>query len=398
MSRPGFMRPKDAPPLKGCVVLPTSAPVLTARNADLSDLVELLRDQRTRRLDVVAGAAAIHAEGARLRISDTDPILTPDGVSSTSGLYTPTGVCDEGLADKLGIPRLYLRKLREQAPDLFDANVNSWLRRQPERRFLIRCLRGNDGGVARAFLSDGYKIIDNLDVLTSALQGMSKAGIGGEHIDSCDLTERRMHVRVVCEQVRVLAPQLLAGYRSPFTGAEGSDNPVVFAGFVISNSEVGGGAFTITPRLVVKVCRNGMTINIDALREVHLGGRLEQGVIRWSQDTQERNLELIALRARDAVATFMNTDYLAAKIEEISQTAGRELAEPDKTIRYVATQLRFTTEESDQVLRHFIKGGSMTTGGVMHAVTSAAQTMPDAERAYEMEGQALRALHLAAAH
>ncbi|MEU7912281.1 hypothetical protein [Microbispora bryophytorum] len=32
----------------------------------------------------------------------------------------------------------------------------------------------------------------------------------------------------------------------------------MFAGFVISNSETGCGAFTITPRLLVQVCRNGM--------------------------------------------------------------------------------------------------------------------------------------------
>ena len=56
-----------------------------------------------------------------------------------------------------------------------------------------------------------------------------------------------MYVRVVCEQVRVLAPALLAGYRSPFTGAAGADNPVVFAGFVITNSETGCGAFSLVP-------------------------------------------------------------------------------------------------------------------------------------------------------
>ena len=53
-----------------------------------------------------------------------------------------------------------------------------------------------------------------------------------------------MYVRVVCEQVQALAPALLAGYRSPFTGAAGADNPVVFSGFVITNSETGCGAFS----------------------------------------------------------------------------------------------------------------------------------------------------------
>jgi hypothetical protein len=47
-------------------------------------------------------------------------------------------------------------------------------------------------------------------------------------------------------------------------------------------------------------------------------------------------------------------------------------------------------------LNHFIRGGDLTVGGVMHAVTSAAQIQDDADTAYEMESLALRALDLAA--
>ncbi len=96
-------------------------------------------------------------------------------------------------------------------------------------------------------------------MLLAALDGVRAAGVPVT-VDGCDLTDRRMYVRVACEQVRVLAPALLAGYRSPFTGATGAENPVVYAGFVLSNSETGCGAFTLTPRLVVQVCRNGLTI------------------------------------------------------------------------------------------------------------------------------------------
>jgi len=48
-------------------------------------------------------------------------------------------------------------------------------------------------------------------------------------------------------------------------------------------------------------------------------------------------------------------------------------------------------------LTHFICGGDVTAGGVMHAVTSVAQTLPDADAAHEMESAALRALDIAAA-
>jgi len=48
-------------------------------------------------------------------------------------------------------------------------------------------------------------------------------------------------------------------------------------------------------------------------------------------------------------------------------------------------------------LSHFIRGGDLTAGGVMHAVTSTAQVTPDSDTAHEMEAASTRALTLAAA-
>jgi hypothetical protein len=325
-----------------------SSSTLTTRNATLADLAALLRDQQARKVDVVAHADAIHAEAGRLVIEGTEPLLSTDGVTLTRGAYTPTEVCDQGLADKLGIPTAYLRRLRTEHLDLYEANVNGWLARTG-KRYLVRGLRGDaGGGIARAFLSDAYRIVDNLDVLMAALDGIRQAGTPVT-IDGCDLTERRMYVRVVSDIVRALAPQLLAGYRSPFTGATGADNPVVFGGFVLANSETGCGAFTLTPRLVVQVCRNGM-ISQDALRAVHLGSRMDEGVIRWSHDTQQRNLDLVTAQARDAVTTFLDTSYVQAKITELSRTAGQPVEDPEEAVKIVAGKLRFTDGQQHAIL------------------------------------------------
>ena len=106
-----------------------------ARNVALEDLAALLRDQQARKADIVLPAAAVRAHGARLVVEQAEPVLGPDGVTMTSGTYAPTEVCDQGIADKLGIPAAYLRKLREQKPGLYDANVNGWLDGD-DRRFL----------------------------------------------------------------------------------------------------------------------------------------------------------------------------------------------------------------------------------------------------------------------
>jgi hypothetical protein len=375
----------------------TAAPVRAA-HATLPDIAALLRDQQARKVDVVAPAVAIRARGAHLIIDDSAPVLGEQGVTLTAGAYTPTLVCDQGIADKLSIPAAYLRRLREERPALYDANVNGWLDGD-SRKFLLRCLKpasGTGHGVARAFLSDGYKIIDSLNVLMAALDGIRASGYPVQ-VDQCDLTERRMYVRVLCDQVRTLAPSLLAGYRSPFTGASGADNPVVFSGFVITNSETGCGAFTLTPRLVVQVCDNGMTITKDALRAVHLGERHDEGVITWSGNTLDKVLALITAKTTDAVQTFLAPDYATRAIREIERAAGHWVADPAETVRTVSQRLRFTDDQQAAILNHFILGGALTAGGVMHAVTSVAQTLIDPDAAWEMESSALRALELAAA-
>jgi hypothetical protein len=56
-----------------------------------------------------------------------------------------------------------------------------------------------------------------------------------------------------------------------------------------------------------------------------------------------------------------------------------------------ATKLTMTGK-----LNHFIRGADITAGGIMHAVTSVAQTLNDADTAYDMETQAVRAMELAA--
>lgn len=395
----------------------------TVRNATVETVVDLLEHQRARRVDMVVPAGSIASFGGRLHVTGVAPVIDDDGVTDPNGAYLPTDVCDEGLSAKLDIPRGYLRRMREKAIDMYDGNINGWMNHPDNagKKWLLRAFRGDDAtaGVARAFLSDSYELnMDNLDVLTVALEGLSEAGLGPDNITGCDLSDRRMHVRVSAPQVQALAPVLLAGYRSPFgdgtvrragdvdhwrevaaregLGYAPGTEPVVFAGFDISNSETGNGAYTLTPRLVVKICKNGLTITSDAIRAVHLGSRLDAGAFRWSADTQEKQLAVIRAKTRDAVARFLSPEYLAEQVALIEAKAGAPVADPVKAIEVVGKTLAYSDGQRASILDHFIRGGQMTAGGVLNAVTSVAQTIDDPDAAADLESSALRVLDLVA--
>lgn len=380
------------------------------RAASLDDLATLLMDQHARAVDVVVAADNLHAgnDGA-LRVDGlTEPVLTEDGVTLVDGLYVPTRLAMGQLGDALGVPTAYVRRLADVHPELWAENVNGWLAHEQyrDKKYLVRALKGDGGpGVARAFLSDRYKVIDNLDVLMAALDGLRDAGLNVT-IPSADLTDSRMYVKIWAPQVAQAAERLLAGYRSPFDFGERRANdqrvwteagPVVFAGMVISNSEVGGGAFSIAPQVVYQICANGMTISRESLRKTHIGGKLEEGVIDWSELTQRKALELVRAQTTDAVRTFLSPEYLAGKVAELEAVAGAPVTDPAKTIEVVSKKLSYDKATAADLLRHFTLGGQLTAGGVANAITSLAQTLEDADKAHAMEADAVPAMELVAA-
>ena len=380
------------------------------RNADLPDLVDMLKAQSDVRYDVVAPASQIEMRGGDLIVKGGAARVTDDGVTTDDARLVPTSIFDEGVSHRFDIPLKYVRTLRgrvvtdieqapaDVAPTLLDENVNYWLAANPTKRHLVRGFRTDnpdEPGIARALLSDRYRAIDNYDVLMATLAGVRAAGVE-VNIDGADLSDRRMSLRLTCPEVSAYAENLLDGYRSPWTGDTGADNPTVFAGLVVKNSETGGGAFTIVPRLVVQVCNNGLQLTKDAMRAIHLGGKLDDGIVRWSDDTQQHELSLVTSKTRDAVATFLDVDYMRTKITELQELAGVEVARPADTIQRVSRKVGWSESEQDEILSHFIKGGQTTALGVAQAVTSYAQTVKSIDRQDELETSALVAAELVA--
>jgi hypothetical protein len=420
----------------------------TLRNATLNDLVDLLRAQANTAFDVVVNAQALAYEGGLLHLSggtiDTAKELTVDDIVNPKADETKTADmtfrltqnCEGQIAEKLGISRKYMGRMRDdavaelarqqaddsggrpfEAATLLDHNVNHWLERDPDRKFLLRAFhdpdRADEPGVARAFLSDSFGILDHLDMLTAALGGIKESGVDVT-IDRCDLTERNMRVQISAPNVQALAPLWLKGYRSPFDedGQGGplqrvtnrarpprdhSGDPIVYAGLDLRNSETGGGAWEIGPAVIVEWCTNGATMKADAIRAVHLGSKLDMGVVEWSGDTHRKNADLIFAKAKDAVRSFLSLPYLQGIVDRIESKCGAPVKEPTTVVKRISTKFGFNEDEQNSIFAAFTASGQVTAGGVMQAVTAAAQCVEDPDRAAEMQGMAFDVLdHVAA--
>ena len=372
-----------------------------ARHATLADLEEMLKRQQDLKLDAVVPATAIESAGG---------ILHVEGMSALGETFAfrPTEGMDGQIADRLGIPVAYLRRMRAERIDLYDRNVNGWLHGGetwtdglpepvgPDRRsFLFRSFHeagSEDIGIGRALLSNAYGMVDHLDWLTAALDGAAQTG-KSLTVQNADLSETRMTVRLHSPDIAALAPEFLKGYRSPFTGQSADELPVVFAGIEVTNGETGRSKGGIRPRFMVEVCTNGMCIDAaeGMFSKVHLGSRMANGIVQ-AADTDRKELELVTLQARDAVATFLDPEYVRGCLDRLTAKANTPVEDVEAAIELVTRQLRFTEAERQTVFGHFIDGGQRTAGGMLQAITSAAQTLTDPDRAYDWEHGAVAAM------
>jgi hypothetical protein len=418
---------------------------LTARNTDLQTLADLLRTQEGAKADAIIAGSKIEAtRDGKIRISDTVPLevaeaqfdengVTPARYLDMNGEYELTDIALGHFAERLGIDRRYLRKLADKRPDILAANINGWLSgsvmpnvegfeaADPDgRAFTVRSFQTPDGNLFRGLLSDRYSVIDNLDTMNAVFEGIRAAGFSRDdlEISGCDLTENRMRVRVLVPAAVIAAPKLFEGYRNPFEGRDvrvggrggwtieqaraaaeregqgytpGSE-PIMWAGFEFGNGELGDAATYVLPRAEARICRNGLVLPLDVSRKQHVGERLDEGVIDWSAETRKRQLALITSKVSDAVRKFSSVEFWTAKVAELEEQAAKPVTDADKTIKAVSKALRYSEAEQTSILDMFIHGGQMTAGGVMNAVTAAAQTIADPDRAAEIERTAVRAL------
>jgi hypothetical protein len=197
-------------------------------------------------------------------------------------------------------------------------------------------------GIARAMLSDRYNVLDNYDVMLATLEAIRESGINVQ-IESGDITDTKFYMRFICPILKMEAPELLKNYRVP-NGTQGGNG--IISGFVISNSETGNGKFSISPRAVVLACRNGMIFKDALFQKTHLGAKMEEyTTIDWSEETRQKNYQLVISQVKDAIKFYASQEFLGAKIHELLEKGNKELSHPIEAVKNVTKALSISDEK-----------------------------------------------------
>lgn len=343
---------------------------------------QILADNQAKR-DFVADTSALNMAVVTAEEGKQD-VAIQFTVKDQQRTYKPTTLCLDQIAGRVGIPSKYADRMRNEAPELLCRNVNHWFKANPEKR-MLRTLN-HDKNVARAFLSERYRPLDNFDLFAAVLPKLQAAGC---EIRSVEITEKRFYIQASTPRITSVIQQNVK------LGTHTQINRTVEAGVIIGNSEVGCGSIFVDPIMYDLVCTNGLILQRTLKR--HHVGRRNEGEVFGDENTSElftdetRKLDDQAFWAKvsDVVNASLDAVKFNASIDRLRQLNKVELAsnatDVPKVIEAVATRFSLVEQEKANLLLHFAQGGDFSAYGLINAVTRTAEDAPSYDRAVELE-------------
>jgi hypothetical protein len=325
------------------------------KGLSLQDLAKKIEANKDLKHDIVADTSALTMQAD----DDATTALEVDG----QGRFPVLPLAHDQIADRLQIPAKYYDRLRTSAPGLLASNVNTWFHKVPQRR-MLRTLRGD----LRAFVSSRYLRVENEEIADVALPILFD--LPSIQIPSCEVTDRRLYIHFVVPGIQ----------------AEVKVGDVVQVGGIISNSEVGCGAVSVSGLLWRLACRNGMKTG-DAFRRAHIGRQVEDDRgIEWADDTRRSDDATVLLKVRDTVRAVVDETRFKSQIDRLKELAGVKVSgNPEKAVTVLAAKVNCTEGERGGILRALIEGGDLSAWGLVNAVTAQAHVAESYDRAVELE-------------
>jgi len=330
------------------------------KGKSISELYDELQRQREVRKDLVADTRTM-----KVSTEDGRSMLTI-GAGRRKESYLVSDTAHRQIADRLQIPYKYYERMQHDYPALLDQNINGWFLKNYERR-LVRTLDGK----ARAFLSDRYRRLDNLELADAVLPVIAE--MKGADILSAEVTETRMFIKVVNKSLK----------------AELGVGDVVQAGFVVSNSEIGLGAVKVEPLVYRLACKNGLIVKDFATRKYHAGRQInamEDSADLFSDETKMADDKALFMKVQDIIRCAVYETRFNLCVNKLKEAKGMSTGNnPVQTVEVLGDKYILNKNERASILRHFILGGDPSRYGLINAVTRASQDIPGYDRATDLE-------------
>lgn len=339
---------------------------MTRSDLTMGQVVERLRSDAANKQDVVTDTRLLTLEPAGA--DDGLALAFHNDVPGLGNAVLPvTGWASRQIAARAGIPAAYWNRMTAEAPDLACQNAHTWWARKPESR-LVRAVDGERGRV-RAFLSDRFRVLDNLDFAEVALAEIQAAD--GE-VKSANVDEERLYIKVLLPREDSIG-QL----------ADGSKDRVR-QGVLLRNSEVGDGRVEVSPFVERLICTNGLVSHMS-YGKVHLGGQLDEGVL--SEEAIAADAESVWLQVRDYVRFALNPDNFDRIVQQYRESKGTSLKDVDArvVVANIGRDAGLNGTETASVLDRYLRQNDDTAFGLVNAVTNAAQAADTYRRQVEME-------------
>lgn len=333
------------------------------RHETLDSLLTRVVTENERKHDVLADtrriSVAVHEpEGKPSYVGlslDTD-----EGVES----YLPSEHMLGQMATDLGIPKRYFDRMKDDAPALFRRNVHHWLYEEPKRR-MIRSYEGAGVFTGRAWLSDRYRRLDNIEIATRLLPEFERMS-SEVQFHNASITDDRFYVRAVFPEMQ----------------QDVKVGEAVQWGVQIRNSEVGAATFAIEAFMLVLACKNGMVVN-KVLNARHIGKRLDDVL---SDEAVRADDKAFWLAARDTLRASIDESAFEAAIATLrGTTEGIRVQNVPAATKKLAQAFSLTDEEHDTVLTNLAAGGDLSRWGALNAITATAHTVESFDRGVELE-------------
>ena len=314
--------------------------------------------------------------GVNLKAQERTPVIT-FSVNGHLNLNMPVGSFTlhpnavSQVAERMGIPTKYLRTLatgqeweRQLAAHVLNEH-SGWTQRS---RVLVRSV----GTEIRAILSDSYRRLNSVEIITAFIEEASKQGAV---IADAFMSDTKVWAETILPQ--------------PFTIPTVKNGEVIiFAGARFSTSDYGDGAVDMRTFLLNGACTNGM-VRESVMKQVHLGSKLPDN-LALSEETYALDTRTTVSAVRDLTAGLYSRDTIMQKAIEI-QGASEIDVDFDHELKKLVSNGSLLKSEKAEVEKVLMRNDP--NDGVQGGATLWKLTQAITAHARDLEPQRARELH-----